>query len=36
MVYGPMVEPMGLQAFLESGGWLMLAEGLRPGSVTFL
>ena len=27
---GPMVEVMAVQAFLESGDWLMLAEGLRP------
>ena len=27
---GPMVEVMALQAFLNTGDWLMLAEGMRP------
>jgi hypothetical protein len=30
---GPMVKVMALQAFLETGAWLMLAEGLRPESL---
>jgi len=30
---GPAVEVMALQAFLETGDWLMLAEGLRPESL---
>ena len=29
----PVVEVMALQAFLETGDWLMLAEGLRPESL---
>src|SRR5690349_23228141 len=30
---GPMVEVLALQAFFETGDWLMLAEGMRPESL---
>ena len=30
---GPVVEVMAVQAFLQSGDWLMLAEGMRPESL---
>ena len=30
---GPMVEVMALQAFLGTGDWLVLAEGMRPESL---
>jgi len=30
---GPMVEVMAVQAFLTTGDWLMLAEGMRPESL---
>jgi hypothetical protein len=28
-----MVEVMALQAFFETGDWLMLAEGMKPESL---
>src|SRR5271157_3526040 len=30
---GPMVEVMVVQAFLHTGDWLMLAEGMRPDAL---